>query len=164
MTRENEQVWTQGLIAGVIGYATVAVLCAIEDALTGRSPFYTAAALGATVFYGIDDPARVVVSAPYVLAFNGAHLVAFLVFGLVASWLAKLADQGHQFWFIAGTLFVVIGFHLVAAAALLARNVESALPWQQMWTSGLAGSALIAAYLLWAHPRLRASQRWDDDD
>ena len=79
----------QGLVAGLIGYATVGIVFGIVDMLQGHSPFYTAAVLGSALFYGVQAPVHAAVAAPYVFAYNGLHLMIFLLFGFVAAWLAR---------------------------------------------------------------------------
>jgi len=150
----------QGLVAGAIGYLTVAVVFAVANLALGRSPFHTAAVLGAALFYGITDPARVTVSAPYVFAFNGVHLFAFLVFGITGSALAQLADRGLQLWYVAVFFFIFVGFHLFAMAQALAMPVRDAVPDAAVWVAGIGASVLMGWYLLAMHPRAREPQPW----
>jgi hypothetical protein len=81
----------QGLVAGLIGYVAVGIVFGIVDMIQRHSPFHTAAVLGATLFYGFQDPAQITVAAPYVFAYNGLHLLVFLLFGMIGAWLADLA-------------------------------------------------------------------------
>jgi hypothetical protein len=65
----------QGLVAGLIGYGTVAIVISGADVLAGRSPLYTAALLGSAYFYGAHSLAEVVVAPGPVFAYNGTHLI-----------------------------------------------------------------------------------------
>lgn len=150
----------QGLVAGLIGFATVAFVFAVANAVAGRSPLYTSALLGATLFEGATDPTRVTVTAANVLAYNALHLTVFLVFGVLASALASLADRGWQLWFVALFFFLFFSFHLEAAVQAFAAPVRSALSGAAIWGAGIAASVAMAAYLLRAHPRIRARQSW----
>jgi len=160
--REGQlKVLGQGVIAGLIGYATVALVFAIANVLAGRSVFYTAAVLGASLFYGIRDPAQVVVSASYVFAYNGVHLVVFLAFGLVSAWMAWLAERVTQLWYVGLVMFFFIAFHLVAAMQAIAIPMQRAISGPAIWTAGAAAAVLMAAYLLYIHPRIRAGESWE---
>jgi hypothetical protein len=160
MTPTWRRILGQGLVAGLIGFATIAVVLAVVNLAAGRSPFFTAAVLGAALFYGISDPALVSVTPAYVFAYNGVHLAVFLVFGLVAAALAAVADRGWQLWYLALFFFIFIAFHLIAAVEALAAPMRATLPDAVVWGAGIAASVLMATYLIRAHPRMRTRQSW----
>lgn len=160
MRTKWSDVGLQGLVAGFIGYATVAIVFAIANTAVGRSPFHTAAVLGASLFYGLDDPTQVAVLPQYVFAFNGAHLFAFLLFGVVGSALATLADRGMQLWYVATFFFIFVGFHLIAMAQALAMPVRSMVPDVAVWLAGIGASILMGWYLFRVHPRMHEPQPW----
>lgn len=155
------EVLEQGSIAGLIGFATVAVIFAVLNVAQGKSPFYTAALLGASVFYGATDPAQVVVAPPAVIAYNGLHLLVFLVFGIIASALASIADRGWHLWFIALFFFIFISFHLEGFVQGFAFPMRRAIPDVALWSAGIIASLAMGAYILRQHPRMRVPQRWD---
>lgn len=150
----------QGLIAGLIGFATVAVLMFIVDLAAGRPPFYSAAALGSALFSGASDPNHVTVTAANVLGYSVVHLAVFLAFGLIAAGLASVADRGRQLWFIGLFFFIFVSFHMFGAVQALGTPMRPALSEAMLWGAGIAGAAMIALYLLHAHPRIRAAQAW----
>lgn len=161
MREEQVKVLGQGVVAGLIGYATVALVFAVANVLAGRSVFYTAALLGASLFYGVRDPAQVAVSAPYVFAYNGAHLVVFLGFGIVSAWMAWLAERVTQLWYVGLVMFFFVAFHIVAAMQAIAIPMQQAISGPAIWASGSAAALLMAAYLLYVHPRIRAGESWE---
>ena len=150
-----------GLMAGFIGYAVVALMGMIVSVVAGRSPFHAAAMLGALLTGASVDPATFDVTAAHVLAYNGAHLLVFLGFGIVGSWLAALADRGAHLWYVALFLFMFVGFHMIAVAQTFSEPVRAALSETAIWAGGVLASLAMAGYLIVAHPRLRAAQRWD---
>lgn len=150
----------QGLFAGLIGYLTVAIVFAAVNLVMGRSPFHTAAVMGAALFYGVKDPAGVAIRPEYVIAFNGVHLLAFMAFGVAASALADLADRGWQLWYVSTFFFIFVAFHLLAAAQALATPMRVMIPDIAVWMAGLAASALMGWYLFRVHPRMHAPQPW----
>jgi hypothetical protein len=156
MRAERVQTNLQGLAAGFIGYVAVALFFAIFNLIGGRSPFFTAAFLGDALFYGVRDPAAVVVWPGPVFAYNGVHLLMFLALGLVASWLAFLSERGPQFWYIGAILFLFVVFHLYGFVLLVTGGIQAVLPtWTVFASTVLAGTAMFA-YLLWVHPRFRS--------
>src|SRR5512138_2614273 len=101
MANERTHVLSQGLMVGVIGYAAVGLFFLAVDLLSGRPAFYTPSLLGNALFYGVRDPDLARIWPGPVLAFNGCHLLLFLGLGMLASWLAQLAERGPSLWFVA---------------------------------------------------------------
>jgi len=155
-------IFTQGAFAGLIGYATLAVLVSVMDMARGEPALRTAAVLGATLFYGATDPARIAVLPDYVLAYNGAHLLAFLAFGMIGAALATLADRGRQLWFLSAFFYVFVAFHAIGGVQALSAETRSALPATTIWVGGIVASAAMAIYLVRAHPGMRRPQSWTD--
>lgn len=154
----------QGLVAGFIGYVAVGVVFAIANLLAGRSPLYTAAVLGATLFYGVTDVSQMATSiAPYVFAYNGAHLVAFILLGIVGSWLLSLAERGAMLWYPALFFFIFVAFHMVGAVQLFALPVQSAISSASVWAAGILAAGGMGFYLLSIHPDVRKQLRgWQE--
>jgi hypothetical protein len=97
MKPDRAQVLTQGLVAGLVGYAAVVLFFIVANLVAGRSPFHTAAALGSALFHGLSDPARLVIEPGPVLAMNGLHLVLSLAVGTVVAWLLSETERHHSF-------------------------------------------------------------------
>ncbi len=149
----------QGLVAGLIGYAAVAIYLAVGSLMAGRSPFYTAALMGGALFYGVRDLAGVAVAAGPVFAYNGLHLIVFLMLGFMAAWLAQLAERGPHLWYVGVTFYIVVAFHLFGATFMLPGPLrEAMLNWGTL-SAGIVGSIAMAAFLIGVHPLLRAEMR-----
>lgn len=101
MTTKWRGLFKQGIVAGLIGFAAVAVVFALVNLGAGRSPWYSAAVLGGALFYDVADPTLVSVTPSAVVAYSALHLGVFIAFGLLAAELATLADRGWQLWFVA---------------------------------------------------------------
>ena len=159
-----ETLW-QGLIAGLLGYAVVAILVGGIDVARGRSFFYTAALLGEWLFGGLSDARQVTVWPGAVFAYNGLHLATFLVFGIIAAWLASLSERGHALWYAGLVLYILVLAHLEAAVWVMTEGIRAALPDYQVLIPGFVGATAMALYLLRVHPGLRRQMRhWEDDD
>ena len=158
----TETIW-HGAMAGLIGYATVALIVGALDLMQGRSFFFTAALLGETLFYNLREPAQVVVWPGAVFAYNGLHLVTFLAFGMIAAWLAYFSERGPMFWYLGLVLFLVVFLHLFGAVLLMTESLRAAIPTYEIWIPSLAAVLAISGYLLSVQPRLRGLlTRWQE--
>ena len=152
-----------GLIAGCIGYAVVVLFVSAIDAFRGRPPFHTAAALGSALFYGLEDPAQLVMQPGPVLAYNGLHLVVFLVLGLIMAWLARLAERGPQFWFIAAALFMVVLPHAFGFPIWFSGVVSEVISFWLVVIAASAAALAMGAWFWFTHPLIRARAIEPDD-
>ena len=156
MKSETQRILEQGVVAGVLGHVTVAVIFALTNLAGGRSLLYTPALLGASFFYDLTDPAQLEIRAAYVFAYNGTHLLAFLAFGIIGSWLASVADRGWQLWYLAAFFFMFVAFHIFGFIQLVALPLRESFSDLTLWTSGLAATAVMVTYFVAHHAPLRA--------
>ena len=156
MRVETRRVLEQGLVAGVLGHVIVALVFAVSNLLAGRPLLHTPALLGASLFYGLTDPSQLEIQAAYVFAYNGTHLLLFMLLGLIGSWLTMIADRGWQLWYLATFFFLFMAFHIFGLIQLLAVPVRTSFPDATLWVAGLLSTAAMAAYFIRTHPRLRA--------
>lgn len=155
MTEARKEVIWQGLIAGFIGYATVALAVGIGDVIQGRSFFYTVSLLGGWLFYDQNDPTNVLIWPGAVFAYNGLHLVTFLAFGLMGSWLANVAERGPLFWYGSLVLYLMVFIHLYAGVVQMTAPMRAGISLLQVTVPSLLAVVLMSAYLLRMHPLLR---------
>ena len=155
MTERTQTILRGGLVAGLIGYGTVAAFCALLNVAQGRSPFYTAALLGSALFQGLRDPSAVAITARPVFAYNAVHLVAFLAAGFIASWLVAEAERYPAAQYLVLVLLVVVAFHVYGAVLLAAQPLFGSGAWWRMGVPSLAAALLMGWYLLRLHPLLR---------
>jgi hypothetical protein len=144
----------EGLVAGLIGAAAVAVWFLIVDAIAGR-PFFTPAMLGSALFWGRADPQTVDISYATVIGYSMVHVMAFLVVGLVAAALAALVERFPTAAFLTVFLFAVfeVGFYIVVA--LVAQPLLGALAWVNVASGNLLAAVGMGLYLWRVHPRIR---------
>ncbi|HSE02805.1 MAG TPA: hypothetical protein VLK35_01530 [Methylomirabilota bacterium] len=96
MNAERQQGLWNSIYTGLTGYLAVAVFFIVVDPLLGRGLFYTPALLGSALFYGLSDPAALTIQPGPVIAYNGAHLVVFLVLGLIVGELTYASVRLRQ--------------------------------------------------------------------
>ena len=133
----------EGIIAGLIGSALVAVWFLIYDAARGR-PFQTPSVLGTAMFQGLSDTAAVDVTPGMIVQYTVLHGVVFAMIGVLLAFLVASA-QGQPSRLL--TLFIAVMCFEVAFLALLtwlARPVLNELAW---WAI-LVGNVLAAGGML----------------
>lgn len=146
MDAKRSTVLVQGLIAGLVGYATVGLGFAAANLASGRPAFATLELLGRELFGTGAE------SVGAMIALNGAHLLAFLVLGLGAAWLAHAVDERPAFWYVLTMVGVAVFLYGLALVEILAAGVADALPAWDLAVVSLLAAAAMAAYLLLAHP------------
>lgn len=149
----------EGIVAGVIGAAVVALWFLVVDSLQGR-PLYTPTVLGTALFRGgagLGAPEMLPVSMEMVWMFTWVHGLLFVALGGVASWLLFLAERNPSYGFGILLLFVVFQFGFFVVAMLFAASVLHAIAWPAVLVANLLASAAMAAYFWRRHPTLNVS-------
>ena len=121
--------YAEGIRAGLIGAATIALWFLVLDTLNGRA-FYTPTVLGHVVFKGgagLAEPASISPSLDMVLAFTWIHGLIFVLIGLFAARLLALAERDPNYGFGVLLLFVVFLVGFVAVCMVAAEPVLQAL-------------------------------------
>jgi hypothetical protein len=149
----HSRYFREGVIAGLIGAALVAVWFLIYDAARGR-PFRTPSLLGAATFEGVKDPSAVPTAAHLVLPYTVLHGVVFAMIGVLIAYLIVTVQREPSRFL---TLFIALmSFEIffLAVVTWLAHPVLNELAW---WAI-LLGNALAAfgmlAYLVLGHRAL----------
>ena len=143
----------EGIIAGLIGAALVAVWFLIYDAARGR-PFRTPSLLGAATFEGVKDPSAIPTAAHLILPYTVLHGVVFAMVGVLIAYLIVTVQRepSRVLMLFIGLMCFEIAF--LAVVSWLAHPVLNELAW---WAI-LAGNALAAfgmlAYLVLGHRAL----------
>src|SRR5438309_11489665 len=149
-SRDVTRLYQEGLIAGLVGAATVAIWFLIIDSIQGR-PLYTPTVLGAALFHrGAAPWLDAVPNFEMVLMFTWVHGLAFIVIGGSVARLLAFAEQQSNVGFGILMLFVFFELGFIAAAMLLAAP----------WYKRAAGPASMAPTL--SRPRRWAGTSWWD--
>src|SRR2546426_3041130 len=94
----------EGFIAGLIGAGVVALWFLIVDIIAGR-PFFTPAMLGSAVFWGVHDPALVVIEYSRIIGYTMIHVSAFILVGTVAAVLAAEVEVAPATFYLVVVFF-----------------------------------------------------------
>jgi hypothetical protein len=154
---DTARVYQEGIIAGIIGAATVAAWFLVVDVINGR-PLYTPTVLGTALFRrgaGLGSVETLPVSMEMVLMFTWVHGLAFAAIGGVVSRLLGMAERNPSIGFGILLLFVVFEFGFTIAAMLFAAPILKVLTWPSVLVANLLAAATMAAYFWLRHPKLR---------
>jgi len=144
-----------GLIAGIIGAAIVAIWFLFLDTVSGL-PFYAPTVLGAALFLGAEDLAStegVQVSLKLTLLYTWVHGLGFVVLGEIAAYFLLLTGKNPNLGFFL-LLFVILEFGFVGIAFVFAEPVLHELAWPAVLLGNLLAAAGMACYFRLRHPNL----------
>ena len=148
--------YQEGLIAGLVGAATIAVWFLILDSLSGR-PLYTPTVLG-TALFRRGAPTRLVEVLPnfeMVLMFTWVHGLVFVAIGGIVARLLALAERQANVGFGILMLFVFFEFGFIVGAMFFAEPILHALAWPAVLVANLLAAAAMGGYFWLRHPNLR---------
>jgi len=149
----HSRYFREGVIAGLIGAALVAVWFLIYDAARGR-PFRTPSLLGAATFEGVTNPSTVPTAAHLVLPYTVLHGVVFAMIGVLIAYLIVSAQRVPSRVLMLFIALMSFEIAFLAVVTWLAHPVLDELAW---WAI-LVGNALAAGgmliYLLVGHRAL----------
>ena len=148
----HDRMWRDGIVAGLLGAAGVAVWFLGVDLIAGH-PFYTPELLGRAVLGVLGRGIESHGAAFFVVGYTVLHVIAFTVAGCIGSSLLVVSRRVPQVAVGVAFFFVVfeVGFYLLAIF-LSERDILGALAWYQIGAANLVASGLVGGYLLRRHP------------
>jgi hypothetical protein len=147
----------EGTVAGLIGAVTIALWFLVVDTIRGR-PLYTPSLLGTALFRGagaVGSPETHAVLLPMVVLFTLAHGLAFIVIGLIAVHLVRLAEKNANYGFgvILFLVFFLSGFFFVSM--VFEADLLRALTWPAVLAGNLLAVTAMGVYIARHHPGFR---------
>lgn len=147
-----------GLVVGLIAYASVALFYGAFDLLAARGSLYTVDLLGKAVFRGLRDPA--VLQFPMepdlrsIVLYNALHLVLSLAIGVIVTTLVDAVER-----YPARSRLIVsaiaAGFLVtVAFVTMMTESLRSLLPLWSIVAANAFASLVAGLYLLRRRPGL----------
>lgn len=153
---DDSPVIRRGIVAGVIGAAIVALWFFAIDAVQQRI-FYTPAALGSALFWGVSDPNEVSIGAPVVIGYTLLHVGAFVLAGLAAARLMAEAEAHPSALIGVALFFVTLEVLSLGILSAVATWLFQTVAWWSPIVANLLAAAGMAGYLWRAHPGVRYS-------
>lgn len=147
----------EGVIAGILGAAAVAVWFLILDVVRGE-PFRTPALLGSAVF---AEPHRTTA----IIGYTVLHGVAFMVFGLIASFLVEAAERHPMFVFGLVIFFTAFEVFFFGATVIAASWVLDELSGWAVFVGNVVATVAMLGFFFRRHRALahRLADAWDED-
>ena len=148
--------YRDGLVVGLIAYASVAAFYSIFDGLAARGALFTGDLLGKAVFRGLRDPS--VLQYPIqpdvtaMLLYNAVHLVISLAIGLIVVRLVGEAERRPAR--ALPVLFVIVAGFVVTVAVVgyLTEPMRAVMPWWTIVAANGFATLFAGAYLLRRRP------------
>jgi hypothetical protein len=144
MNPAERSVLREGIVAGVIGAAVVAIWFFVFDLLRGR-PFLTPTLLGSFVFFGVNTPAGVTPSPGPILGYTVLHGLAFVAFGIVAATMMAMSEREPSLFIAFVILFVAFEVFFFGVLSIVGDAMQAAL----VWWAVLVGNLLASIAMLW---------------
>ena len=147
-----------GLVVGLIAYASVALFYALFDIFAARGALYTVDLLGRALFRGLRDPSVLMFplerDATAIFLYNAFHLALSLGIGVVVARLVDHAER-HPSQALPVMLMILAGGILtVFGVAYLTESMRSVLPWWSIVVANALAALLAGVYLLRRRPGL----------
>jgi hypothetical protein len=144
MNPAERSVLREGIVAGVIGAAVVAIWFFVFDLLRGR-PFLTPTLLGSFVFFGVNAPAGVEPAVGPILGYTILHGLAFVAFGVVAATMMAMSEREPSLFIAFVILFAAFEVFFFGVLSIVGRAMQAAL----VWWAVLIGNLLASIAMLW---------------
>lgn len=148
----------EGIVVGLIAYASVAVFYSAFDFLAARGTLYTVDLLGKVMFAGLRDPG--ILQYPIqpdltaIFWYNAVHLLISLAIGLIVTRLIEQAER-HPAQAPLALFTIVAGFALtILGVGLLTSSMRPVLPWWSIVVANGLATCLAGLYLLQKRPGL----------
>ncbi|MFQ5658075.1 MAG: hypothetical protein ACE5G5_11075 [Candidatus Methylomirabilales bacterium] len=155
-TSETASVYVEGIIAGMIGAAVIAIWFLILDSINGR-PLYTPTVLGTALFRGgvaLASREILPVSLEMVLLYTCVHGIAFCTIGAAASRFLAIAEMNPDLGFGILLLFIVFEAGFISVSMFFAEEVLQALAWAAVFVGNLLAASAMAIYFWRKHTNL----------
>lgn len=142
----------EGLVAGLIAYASVVVVVGTANLLLDRSFVHSAAVMGALILEAAPLDAGVMgTTAPAVLAYNGVHLVGSIVVGVVGALMVRESERHAGFWYFALTVLVAAGVYAIVFLGALGAEVSGGVEWWLVVVGTGVWLLAMSVYFGWRH-------------
>ena len=143
----------EGIVAGLIGAAVVALWFFVFDIVRGR-PFLTPSLLGSLVFPSVNAPVATSPAVGPILGYTILHGLAFVAFGIVAATMLAMSDREPALFIAFVILFACFEVFFFGVLGVLGRGMQTVLVWWSVLVGNLLASIAMLWYFLRAHRAL----------
>ncbi|PYN78137.1 MAG: hypothetical protein DMD96_21765 [Candidatus Rokuibacteriota bacterium] len=153
MAPAQRSILKEGVVAGLIGAAVVAVWFLLFDIWRGR-PFLTPGLLGAAVFQGVTNPIGLEPTVGNVVGYTIVHGLAFIAFGVIAASLMAVSEREPALFLAFVILFASFEVFVFGVVGALSKSMLGALVWWAILVGNLLASLAMLWYFFRAHRAL----------
>src|SRR5438094_155837 len=153
MAPAERSILREGVVAGLIGAAVVALWFLVFDIARGR-PFLTPGLLGAAVFRGVTNPAGVEPTFGNVRGYTIVYVLALAAFGVVAASLMAVSEREPALFLAFVILFASFEVFVFGVVGALGKSMLGALVWWAILIGNLLASIAMLWYFFRAHRAL----------
>ena len=153
----NNTVVPEGILTGLLGALVVALFYFLLDVAHGH-PLLTPSVLGQALLLH-ELPTTSVIDVAAVITYTTAHLLAFMLFGLLLATMVRAAERKSLARYAVVQLFIVFEFFFYGVLLLGAASTREMFP---LWSVLAANSLAVVAMGLWQwrhHPMLQMASR-----
>lgn len=153
-TADKHNLLREGIITGFIGALVVAGWFLVTDVLQGR-PLATPSVLGQVILYGTTEP---VVSPPVLgasVAYTLLHVGAFVLFGILATWMIHLAMTSPLARFGLMIMAVVFELFFIMMTYAVFTGTSFLFPWWSVLAANTLSLLAMSYTLFRRHPGLK---------
>lgn len=153
-TADKHNLLREGVITGFIGAFVVAGWFLVTDLLQGR-PLSTPSVLGQVILYGMTDP---VVNPPVLaasVAYTLLHVGAFVLFGILATWMIHLAMTSPLARFGLMIMAVVFELFFILITYAVFTGTSFLFPWWSVLAANTLSLLAMSYTLFRRHPGLK---------
>lgn len=153
MALARRSVLHEGVLAGLVGAALVAIWFLIYDIWRGR-PLLTPSLLGSTLFYGPGNPAGAAIAPGPIVGYTIVHVLVFIGFGIVAACMMATSEREPAIFVAFVTLFGVFEVFFFVVLRTLSHEILGALGWWAVLVGNFLASIGMLWFLVRRHPEL----------
>lgn len=147
-----------GAIVGLIGAAVVALFFLGVDIMRGH-PLLTPSILGEVFVLRRPEAVTSSIDMMAVVVFTGAHILAFIIFGLILTALAKRAEQSSLARYAVIQLLVVFLVAFLGLLMVASETTRGFFPVAAVLTANVFAAIAMVWYLWRNSPALRSAWR-----
>ncbi len=142
-----------GIVAGLLGAAAVALWFLFFDASRGR-PFETPALLAAVLLHGSSSAQVPSITWSLVLQYSVLHVIAFALFGIAAAVLIAVAERESGLVIALAIFFAGFEVFFIALVVFHGPALMANISWWSILVGNLLASGAMLAYFFFGHHAL----------
>lgn len=149
--------WREGVMAGVLGAAVVALFYLVFDIVVRGAALRTPSILGQLLVLGQRNPDITAINGTAILLYTIVHIIAFVVFGYLLTALALRSERSDLARYGVVQLLIVFELFFYGLLAVADSTTRGAFPfWSVLAANSLAAIAM-GTWLWMRHPKVRAA-------